>query len=340
MPMTDSLLRSLPPADASSFLLSSDELWLVTGADLKKAGDEYEAAMAKVKPDLRKRVAEEHAELATTTWKWLRRFNVSLEERLAGYSAMGRAFGWEYPWPAAAALSVMSLKSGVRQSEAIRLAGAAVRPLLEVGDWLQDVLRRSMRGMFADAIPTSLWALRCHGLRLSGQGVVADALLDGPLPPAMDEECRSVMRNLDAALRLTGAQDRFRALTEMTLKQLDREQAVITAHLGAARGGRNPSWEPWRLRLTRIKKIEAPVVKAGKLSFETYALPAQFEVRNHHQRTQVFGQAFVRSITGSVEDFKVAAREVARRFPPNSAPEFEDGPLKIPSWNAIAVAEV
>jgi hypothetical protein len=340
MPLTDAMKRSLEPADASSFRLSSDELWLVTGADLKKAADEYEKAMSQVKPDLRKRVVDEHLELATASWKWLRKHNVSLEERLAGYSAMGRAFGWEYPWPAVAVLSTLTLRTGLRRSEAMRAAGLAVRPVLEVGDWLQDVLRRSNRGMFADAIPTALWALRCHGLRQKGEGMVAEALLDGPLPPAMDEECRSVIRNLDASLRLESAQERFVALTNMTSKQLDREQAVITAALGSMRNGRNPSWEPWRLRFTRMKKVEAPVVRGGKVVFEDFALPKEFEVRSHGERLAVFEKAYLKPLTGSIADFKVAAAEVARRFPPKGPPEFKDGPLKIPSWNAIAVAEV
>lgn len=340
MPLTDALKKSLGANDSSSFLLSSDELWLVTGADLRKAADEYDQALSRVKPDLRKRLAEEHVELATASWKWLRRFNVSLEERLAGYSAMGRAFGWEYPWPAVAVLSMMTLRAGLRQSEAFRLAGMAVRPVLEVGDWLQDVLRRSNRGMFADAIPTALWALRCHGLRQKGEGMVADALLDGPLPPAMDEECRSVLRNLDAALRLTNAGERFFALTRMTAKQLEREQAVITAHLGAQRNGRNPSWEPWRFRFTRMKKVEAPVIRGGKVSFEGFALPKDFEIRNHGQRTELFCKAFLEPLTGSIADFKVAVAEVARRYPPKAPPAFQDGPLPTPSWNAIAVAEV
>jgi hypothetical protein len=340
MPLSDALRRSLEPADTSSFRLSADEIWLVTGADVKKAAEEYDQAISRVKPDLRKRLLDEHVELATACWKWLRRFNVSLEERLAGYSAMGRAFGWEYPWPAVAVLSMMTLRHGLRQSEKMRLGGLAVRPVLEVGDWLQDVLRRSNRGMFADAIPTAIWALRCFGLRQAGEGMVADALLDGPLPPAMDEECRSVMRNLDASLRLESAEARFVALTQMTTKQLDREQAVVTASLGGMRNGRNPSWEPWRIRFTRMKKLEAPVVRGGKISFEPFALPKDFEIRNHGQRAEIVGQAFARPITGSIADFKIAVAEVARRFPPKAPPQFTDGPLKTPSWNAIAVAEV
>jgi hypothetical protein len=340
MPLNESLQRALAPADASSFRLTNDELWLVTGADLKKAADEYEQAMSRLKPDLRKRVAEEHVELATATWKWLRRFNISMEERMAGYSAMGRAFGWEYPWPAVAVLGVMTVRGGVRQSELIRLAGSAVRLVLEVGDWMQDVLRRTNRQIFCDSIPSALWALRCHGLRQAGESMVADALLDGPLPPAMDEECRSVIRNLDASLRLEKSEERFVALTEMTMKQFDREQAVFTAGMGSMRNGRIPSWEPWRLRFTRLKKVDAPVIRGGKLVFEPYALPKDFEVRNHGQRTEIFGKAFVRAITGSMTDFRVAVDEVAKRFPPKSPPQFADGPLKTPSWNAIAVAEV
>jgi hypothetical protein len=340
MPLNHALRRAFEPADASSFRLSSDELWLVTGADLKKAADEYDQAMSKVKPDLRKRLVDEHVELATATWKWLRKFNVSMEERMAGYSALGRAFAWEYPWPAVAVFGTLAMRTGLRQSEALRLAGSAVRPVLEVGDWMQDVLRRTTRGVFADSIPAALWALRCHCLRQAGESMVADALLDGPLPPAMDDENLSVMRNLDATLKLENAEQRFSALTDMSMKQFDRDQAVFTGALGSMRNGRLPSWEPWRVRFTRMKKVEAPVIRGEKLVLEPFALPRDFEVRNHGQRTELFGQAFVSSITGSIKDFKVAVADVSKRFPPKAPPAFTDGPIKTPSWNAIAVAEV
>ena len=192
-----------------------------------------------VEAGLRPRLEEEHTALARAAHTWLSKFNGNLEARLRGYSAIGRAFAWELPWPAVAILGVLRVKGGVRQSEAVRLLGLAAAEVGEIGDWIQDVLRRTNRGIFADSVPCALWALRCAALRAEGNHA-PQALLDGPLPPAMDAESRSLARGLAEALAETDGASRFRAMAAVTLRQFDREQAVFTAQMGARREGAGP----------------------------------------------------------------------------------------------------
>jgi len=340
MPLADALCRTLPLADASSFRLAGEELWLVTGADLRKAADEWSLALERVPAALRARLEEEHAGLARAAHLWLRTFNGSLEARLRGYAAIGRAFAWELPWPAVAILGVLRVKGGVRQSEAIRLAGLAASEVGEIGDWIQDVLRRTNRGIFADSVPCALWALRAASLRASGEGELAQALLDGPLPPAMDEESRRIARGVEAALQLEDGDARFAALAAMTLQQFDREQAVFTAQMGAHREGEGPAWTGLQRFFTRMTSVDAPVVERGRLRSRAYRFPGGFDVRDHRARSEHFARAFVTSVTGSAADFRVAVAEVVRRWPPGAPPAYARGRPALPAWSAVAAGRV
>ncbi len=340
MPLADALRRTLPLADASSFRLAGEELWLVTGADLRRAADEWSRGLEQVTPSLRGRLEDEHAALARAAHVWLTTFNGNLEARLRGYAAIGRAFAWELPWPAVAILGVLRVKGGVRQSEAIRLAGLAASEVAEIGDWIQDVLRRTNRGIFADSVPCALWALRAAAVRLAGDGELAQALLDGPLPPAMDEESRAIARGIAGALQLDDGEARFRALAAMTLQQFDREQAVFTAQMGAHREGEGPAWSTLQRWFTRMNSVDAPVVEGGKLRSRVYRFPSGFDVRDHRARSEHFAAAFVKSVTRSAADFRVAVAEVIRRWPPGSPPEYAGGRPALPSWSDVAEARV
>ena len=340
MPLADALRRTLPAADASSFRLAGEELWLVTGADLRRAADEWSLALGRVPTALRPRLEDEHAGLARAAHHWLTMFNGNLEARLRGYAAIGRAFAWELPWPAVAILGVLRVKGGVRQSEAIRLAGLAASEVGEIGDWIQDVLRRTNRGIFADSVPCALWALRAATLRASGDAELANVLLEGPLPPAMDDESRRIARGIEAALQLDDGDARFRALAAMTLQQFDREQAVFTAQMGAHREGEGPEWNGLRRWFTRMSSVDAPVVEGGKLRSRVYRFPSHFDVRDHRARSQHFAQAFVTSVTGSAADFRVAVAEVIRRWPPGAPPAYAHGRPALPRWEAVAAASL
>jgi hypothetical protein len=344
MPLADALTRTLNLTDASSFRLSGEELWLVTGADLKRAAEEWSSGLERVPQSLRSALEAEHAELARVAHHWLTTFNGSLEARLRGYAAVGRAYAWEFPWPSVAILGVLQVRGGMRQTEALRLFGLAASGLLEVGDWMQDVLRRTNRGIFCDSVPCALWALRCAVLRREGKVELASALLDGPLPPAMDEESRALARGVDKAMQLRDGAERFGALAAMTVRQFDREQAVFTAQMGSLRGGGAgvrprglPAWSALQLRLTQLKKVDAPKVERGRYRTRPYVFPPGFDVRDHRQRSEQFRKAFVDAITGSLDDYRVAVSEVLKRWPGGRIPRF-DGPTPLPAWSLVAAA--
>ena len=332
MPLSEALERHLDRADASGFQLAGEGLWLLTGADLRRAAREYDERLATIPLELRARVESEHQAFGVTAWRWLERYNKSLEDRLKGYLAIGRALSFEYPWPVIAVLGVLTVRGGVRQSEGMRLLGAAIPGMLEVGDWMQDVLRRTNRGIFADSVPTTLLAVRCHALRESGEAPLAEALLSGPHLPAMDDESQSLARALYQSLAVPNGAARFRALVELTLKQFDREQAIFTAQIGARRGGAIPVWPERFARVTRLKSVDAPRIEAQALKFRSYPLPAGFDIRNHRARTERFGHAFVTAVTGTIGDYKVAVEEVMKRYGRSSPPRFDDGIARLPAW--------
>ncbi|MBX7101461.1 MAG: hypothetical protein K1X89_27345 [Myxococcaceae bacterium] len=334
MTLHRALGKAMAEKDASSHQLSGEALWLLTGADLRRAADEYQAQLSALPPKVRARVEEEHERFAPLAHRWLERFNRSLETRLQGYAAMGSLLAWEYPWPVVAILGVLVVRDGMRRTEALRLIGSAVQPVMEVGDWMQDVLRRTNRGIFGDSIPTTLFAVRCHHLRLSGEAEVAQALLDGPLPPAMDEESRALMRGLYDALGLVEGEARFRALAELTFRHFDREQSVFTAQMGAKRSEVTaPPSSFLASQLTKLPFVDAPRIVKGKLRFGTYKLGFDFNVRDHAQRCERFGAAFVRAVTGTSDDYRAATAYVTERFGPSAPPHFAPGVARLPPWS-------
>ncbi|MBS1151789.1 MAG: hypothetical protein H6Q89_3487 [Myxococcaceae bacterium] len=340
MPLCDALVRAMQAVDASSFRLGGDGLWLLTGADLRQAAREYDAALALLPPGLRERVVEEQEAFALVAHRWLARYNHSLEDRLRGYLAIGRALGFEYPWPVVAVLGILQVKGGVRRSEVIRLAGAAVPALGDVGDWMQDMFRRTNRAVFADSVPTALLALRCCSLRSRGDPELAEAMLSGPFLPAMDVETRKLARGLYDALGIACGDERFRALAELTERHFEREQAVFTAGMGSVRSGMGPAWSALRQRFTRLSSILAPTAHRGKFRFSRYALPKDFDVRDHRARAEHFGRAFVVAITTSVEAYAVAVREVQRRFRASpEGPRFAEGAAHLLAWERVSRAE-
>ena len=338
MPLSNALGRDLATDDASSFRLGGDAIWLLTGRDLRAAAQEYDEQLARLPVGLRARFEEEQAAFAVVAHRWLARYNQSLEDRLRGYVAIGHALGFEYPWPVVAVLGVLQVKTGVLRSEALRLAGAAVPSLLEVGDWMQDVLRRTNRTIFADSVPTVLLALRCCSLRSAGDQELAQALLDGPPFPAMDDESRAVARRLYDALGVESPDARFRVLADLTLLHFDREQAVFTAGMGSTRSGASPRWSTLKQRLTRMSTVNAPAVRDGRFRFAAYELPKGFDVRDHRSRAEQFGRAFVRSITSNLEVYRVAAGEVLRRFDGGELPRYPEGGARLLPWSQVLAA--
>jgi hypothetical protein len=160
-------------------------------------------------------------------------------------------------------------------------------------------------------LPTVLLALRAHALRDAGEAAVAEALLDGPLPPTFDEECRALARALYDGLGVRDGAGRFLALSRLTSRHFAREQAIFSYQIGPP-----PSREQPRVirRLLAIRAVPAPVIADGRVTLAPFALPAGFDLRDHGARVALFGRAFVDSVTRSVGDYRSAAAHVVARY--------------------------
>src|SRR5262249_20739096 len=141
---------------------------------------------------LRGRVEEELTALQRDAHRFVRKYNRSVHHRLAGYVELGRRCRFAYPWPVVAILGIEQGMEGMRQNRMYGLVGEAARrlgwaALAQLTDGSEDVLRRTNRGIFADSVPTVLLALRADELRRAGEAALAEALVEGPLPPTFDE---------------------------------------------------------------------------------------------------------------------------------------------------------
>ena len=90
-----------------------------------------------------------------------------------------------------------------------------------------------------------------------------------------------------------------------TERHFAREQAIFTHHIASRSRTR---------KLPVAKSIPAPVIEGGKLAFRPFPLPPNFDFRDHDARVEAFGRAFVFSVTGSLEDFRVATSWILQKF--------------------------
>lgn len=320
------LRAQLSDAGACSFQLMGDDLALLTGPDLRAAGAAYDDHLERAVPSsLRPAFEAEQRALVREAHALLRRHNHCLHARIAGYVELGRRCSFEYPWPAVAVLGICTVLDGMARTRVYGLLGrVAARlgvPHVErASERIDDALRRTNRGIFADSVPLTLMALRCHTLRREGRGELAQALLEGPLPPLMDEECRALSRRLADALGVDDGARRFEVLAGLTLEHFRREQAVFTHHLGAPRSGVPRPYATWldaavgNPRAVRAPRVERGLLGGRRIAFRNHPLPRGFDVRAHASRVAEFGRAFVRSVTGSRDDYQAAVDHVLARF--------------------------
>ena len=300
----------------SRFSSLGEELIALTGEDLAEAARAWQAALERVPAAQRARVGEELTALQRDAHGFLARYNRSVHARLAGYIEIGRRCRFAYPWPVVAILGIEQVMEGMRQNRLFGLVGDAARrlgwrALAQLTDGSEDVLRRTNRGIFADSLPTVLLALRADERRRGGEVAVAEALLNGPLPPTFDEECRALARALYDGLAIADPRARFAALAQLTTRHFAREQAILTYQIGPP--SRRPQPAVLR-RLLAIRAVPAPVVVDGRVTLAPFPLPAGFDLRDHAARVSLFGRAFVDSVTRSVDDYRAAAAHVVGRW--------------------------
>jgi hypothetical protein len=327
MALIEAVRRALGDARAGSFQLMGEDLSLVSGQALLEAAAAYQRGLDDLPPAVRERFVREQESLLGEVHAFLRTHNRSIHTRIRGYLALGQRLAFEYPWPVVAMLGICQVLEGITFNRRFAFLAPALRrlgsrTLDELVENTEDVLRRTNRGIFADSVPTVLTAVRVHELRLRGEHDVAEALLDGPLPPLMDEENRMLARQLSAGLAISGARERFDALSEVTLRHFDREQAIFTHHMNARRDGAPRTKARGLLnRALALRSVMAPTIERRGVGggdrhvvFARYELPRGFDMREHETRVELFADAFVKSVTREPEDYRAAVRYVVKRF--------------------------
>lgn len=312
-------------SNAYSFQLMGEELALLDASALRSVADAWsERVQRQVPPALREAFYAAHGAILGEAHAWLRRYNHSLHSRIAGYVALGERLGFAYPWPVVAILGLHQVTRTLAQTSLMgavttwgeRAIEAASR-LARQMDRSADLMRRTNRSIFADSVPITLYAARCHELRERGRPELAAALLAAPGGLTFDDHGVDVARRLYALLGEPPSDERFDRLAALTLHQFDREQRIFTHHLllgsDPARESRAPR-PPSRLaRALGAGSIHAPVVVSGELRFVRRPLPEGFQIRDHEARVAFFGDAFVRSVTRSTADYAAATRWVRER---------------------------
>lgn len=309
--------------EAKSFQLQGEDLVLLGGQDLLAAAEDWRRELdQRVPAPMQSAFLREQAAAAAEAQRWLRRYNISLHDRIAGYLALADRVE-DYPWPIVAILGLMEVRGsisrfGVLTAGSPLLARFGQTRWTRMADRTLDALRRTNRGIFADSIPLVLYALHVRALERDGQLELARALVDGPLPPVWDAAQAAVLARLVDGLREPDPEQRFRVLAELTVDQFEREQQVFTHHLGGDRSAaERPVRRPTRRGAAWLQawlappQVRAPRIEhsngARRLVFAECPLPPDFDLRNHAARVELFSEVFVRSVLGSRADYACAA---------------------------------
>lgn len=307
MSLSDALRSRLANPHASSFMLMGEDLAALTVEDLRAAAAAHDAAIPE---DLRVDLLREEASLARECHAWLKKYNRSLYGRIAGYVELGKKIDWKYPWPVVAVLGIVQVLGGMDRARVYGLAGRLASRvgydwLEKLGDGSEDVLRRTNRGIFADSVPTVLRAIRAYQLGRDGSPDLAEALIEGHGAVLWDAESAALCKAIADGLAIADRDLQFVVLSEATRRHFAREQAIFTHHIAA---------KTKKKKLPVAKSLPAPRIERGKLVWKPFALPAGFDFRDHDVRVSAFEDAFVRSVTGSRDDYAVATSWVNRRF--------------------------
>jgi hypothetical protein len=325
--LSERLAQRLP--GAKSFALMGEALLLISGDDLTAAAQAWQRELdERVPTAMHPAFVREQANVAREAHAWMRRYNVSLHDRIRGYLELAERLEHHYPWPIVAILGLVEVRSTLTRLGALTAGSPLLarigRPrVARIVDRTLDALRRTNRGIFADSVPLILYALHIRQLERDGQLELARALAEGPLPPLWDATQKLVLARLLAGLAEPEPERRFRALAELTLEQFEREQQVFTHHLvgdppATDKPANKPPSKPlggpaaWLQRWLAPPAVNAPRIEgsagARRLVFAPTPLPPGFDLRDHGARVELFSDLFVRSVLGSRADYEAAAR--------------------------------
>ena len=321
MTLVDEVRAILGDGTLPSFRLAGEDLIVLSPDRLRPAAEAYERELAESIPvSLRGAVVREQGTILKQAHELVRRYNSGIHERIQGYVELARRVELEYPWPVVAILGILEVKRTLSRVHLFGWLGLSAerlgyRELTRAAERMDDVLRRTNRGIFADSVPTVLYALRCHALLQEGRRELCTALLAGPVPVWMDSESRALASLLVEGLAIENEERRFAALAALTVRHFAREQAIFSHHMGVRPGVAPRKPRPSLLgRLFETRSVLAPKIEGGSLKLAPFPLPPGFDLRDHDARVRVLGDAFVRSVTGNRADYRAAAAGVLARF--------------------------
>lgn len=324
MALIDSIRLPLRNPQAASFQLWWDDFQLLGPDELAAAVDEYRKQSEGLGAAQRQFLAQAHAAFRKEAHEFLRRHNTNVHRRIEGYLQLGRRMRFDYPWPTVAVLGICQVIEGMKKNRGWAMAGDMISrlgsdALVKLSDNSEDLLRRTNRGIFADSVPTVLYALRVLDHARRGEHELVNLLVHGPLPITFDEENRAIIAELVAALQLDDADTKFARLSKLTLRHFAREQAIFTYHLSGHLDGEQKKSGGLGSKLFALREVDAPIIERDRkerkrLAFQSYKLPRDFDIRDHETRVREFGRAFVSSVTASREDYQVATDYAVKRF--------------------------
>ena len=324
MALIDSLRLPLRNPAAQSFILWWDDFQLVGPDELTAALEEHRQGLERLGPAQREFLSAAHTAFRKEAHDFLRRHNVNVHRRIAGYLALGRRCQFRYPWPVVAVLGICQVIEGMKKNRSWAMAGDVFSKLgsdalVRLSDNSEDLLRRTNRGIFADSVPTVLYALRVLDHARRGEHELVHLLIHGPLPITFDEESRTIIAEFVAAMLLTDEEMRFARLSKLSLRHFAREQAIFSYHLSGHSSAETKKSGGLGAKLFALREVDAPSIERDKkgrrrLVFSPYKLPRDFDIRDHETRVREFGRAFVSSVTASRDDYQTATDYATRRF--------------------------
>ena len=155
MTLVDEVRAILGDGTLPSFRLAGEDLIVLSPDRLRPAAEAYERELAESIPvSLRGAVVREQGTILKQAHELVRRYNSGIHERIQGYVELARRVELEYPWPVVAILGILEVKRTLSRVHLFGWLGLSAerlgyRELTRAAERMDDVLRRTNRGIFA-----------------------------------------------------------------------------------------------------------------------------------------------------------------------------------------------